>query len=80
MKFKKILLAVLFSGCTGVVVFAQTQQTQSADQKKSDEARSHALADAQKAIDQAGTSDWASRAQRLLYMVQQGIATYGNGG
>jgi hypothetical protein len=48
--------------------------------KKSDEARGHALADAQKAIVQAGTSDWGSRAQRLLYMVQQGIPTYGNGG
>ncbi len=48
-------------------------------EKKSDEARGHALADAQKAITQAGTSDWGSRAQRLLYMVQQGIATYGNG-
>jgi outer membrane protein assembly factor BamD (BamD/ComL family) len=49
-------------------------------EKKSDEARGHALADAQKAIAQAGTSDWGSRAQRLLYMVQQGIPTYGNGG
>src|SRR3954470_2320411 len=48
--------------------------------KKSDEARGHALADAQKAVAQAGTSDWSSRAQRLLYMVQQGIPTYGNGG
>ena len=49
-------------------------------EKKSDEARGHALADAQKAIDQTGTSDWGSRAKRLLYMVQQGIPTYGNGG
>jgi hypothetical protein len=48
--------------------------------KKSDEAKGHALADAQKAIALAGTSDWGARAQRLLYMVQQGIPTYGNGG
>jgi len=48
--------------------------------KKSDEAKSHALADAQRAISQAGTGDWGARAQRLLYMVQQGIPTYGNGG
>lgn len=49
-------------------------------EKKSGEARGHALTDAQRAIDQAGTSNWGSRAQRLLYMVQQGIPTYGNGG
>ena len=48
--------------------------------KKSDEARGRAIANAQKAIAQAGTGDWGARAQRLLYMVQQGIPTYGNGG
>ena len=47
--------------------------------KKSDEAKSRAIATAQKAIAQAGQSDWGARAQRLLYMVQQGIPTYGNG-
>lgn len=49
------------------------------NQKKTDEARGRALADAQKAIAQAGQSDWGPRAQRLLYMVQQGVPTYGNG-
>jgi hypothetical protein len=48
--------------------------------KKSDDARGHAISTAQKAIAQAGSGDWGTRAQRLLYMVQQGIATYGNGG
>lgn len=47
--------------------------------KKGDEAKTRALTDAQKAIAQAGQSDWAPRAQRLLYMVQTGIPTYGNG-
>jgi len=47
--------------------------------KKSDEAKERAIAAAQKAISQAGQSDWGSRAQRLLFMVQQGIPTYGNG-
>jgi hypothetical protein len=47
--------------------------------KKSDEAKQHALAMAQKAISQAGQTDWGFRAQMLLYMVQQGIPTYGNG-
>jgi hypothetical protein len=48
--------------------------------KKSDEAKGRALAAAQRVISQAPQSDWADRAQRLLYMVQQGIPTYGNGG
>lgn len=48
------------------------------DIKKSEEAKGRAIADAQKAIAQAGQSDWGPRAQRLLYMVQQGIPTYGN--
>ena len=47
--------------------------------KKSDDARGRALATAQRAIAQGGQGDWGSRAQRLLYMVQQGIPTYGNG-
>lgn len=49
------------------------------DQKKGDEAKARAMADAQKAIAQAGSSDWGPRAQRLLYMVQTGVPTYGNG-
>src|SRR5438477_10702529 len=47
--------------------------------KKSDEAKARAIATAQRAISQAGQSDWGDRAQRILYMVQQGIPTYGNG-
>ncbi len=47
--------------------------------KKSDEAKGRAMTIAQKAIAQGGQSDWAARAQRLLYMVQQGIPAYGNG-
>jgi hypothetical protein len=49
------------------------------DAKKSDQAKGRAIAIAQRAITQAGQSDWGARAQRLLYMVQQGIPTYGNG-
>ena len=47
--------------------------------KKSDEAKGRAIADAEKAIAQAGQTDWGPRAKRLQYMVQQGIPTYGNG-
>jgi outer membrane protein assembly factor BamD (BamD/ComL family) len=47
--------------------------------KKADEAKARAIADAEKAVAQAGQSDWGPRARRLLFMVQQGLPTYGNG-
>jgi hypothetical protein len=47
--------------------------------KKSDEAKTRAIAVAQRAIAQPPQADWSARAQRLLYMVQQGIPAYGNG-
>src|SRR5215475_15439313 len=47
--------------------------------KKSEEAKTRALAGAKRVISLAATSDWGARAQRLLFMVQQGIPTYGNG-
>lgn len=46
--------------------------------KKSEEAKQRAIAVAQKVIAQGGQSDWGPRATRLLYMIQQGIPTYGN--
>ena len=46
--------------------------------KKSDESRSKALALAQKAVQQYPQSDWATRAQALLFLVQQNVATFGN--
>jgi hypothetical protein len=45
--------------------------------KKSEEAKGKAIALAQKAAAQA-QSDWASRAQRLLFMIDQAVPTYGN--
>ena len=47
-------------------------------QKKSDEARGRAVALAQKVASMQGPSDWVTRAQRLLYLMDQGIPTYGN--
>jgi hypothetical protein len=47
--------------------------------KKSDESRGKAIALAQKAATQAPQSDWGARAQRLLYLIEQKIPTYGNG-
>ena len=46
--------------------------------KKSEEARSKALVLAQKVAEQFGQTDWGLRAERLRYMVSQGIPAYGN--
>jgi len=46
--------------------------------KKSEESRSKAIALAQRAVAQTPPGDWGARAQRLLFMIDQGIATYGN--
>jgi hypothetical protein len=50
------------------------------NQKKSAESKDRALALAQKVVSQYGQSDWASRAQRLIFYMQQGIPTYGSTG
>src|ERR1022692_122424 len=49
-----------------------------ANQKKSDEAKTRSLALAQKIVAQYAQSDWATRAQMLIFYVQQGVPTYGN--
>ena len=49
-----------------------------ANQKKSEESKNRALSLAQKIVSQYGSSDWALRAQRLIFYIQQGIPTYGN--
>ena len=51
-----------------------------ANQKKSEEAKSRALALAQKIVGQYAQSDWSPRAQMLIFYVQQGVPTYGNAG
>ena len=51
-----------------------------ANQKKSEAAKSRALELAQKIIGQYGQSQWALRAQTLIYYIQQGVPTYGNAG
>jgi hypothetical protein len=48
------------------------------NQKKSAESKSRAIELAQRIVSQYGTSDYAYRAQRLIFYVQQGIPTYGN--
>jgi outer membrane protein assembly factor BamD (BamD/ComL family) len=48
------------------------------NQKKSAESKQQALSLAQKLVSQYGQSEWALRAQRLIFYIQQGIPTYGN--
>ena len=49
-----------------------------ANQKKSEEARSRAVALTQQIVSQYAQSDWSNRAQALMFYVQQGVPTYGN--
>ena len=47
--------------------------------KKSEESKNRAVALAQQAISQyAQQTDWATRAQRLIFLIQQNVPTYGN--
>lgn len=46
--------------------------------KKSEQSKSLAVSLSQQLISQYPQSDWSSRGQTLLFMVQQGVPTYGN--
>jgi outer membrane protein assembly factor BamD (BamD/ComL family) len=46
--------------------------------KKSEQSKSLAIALAQQLISKYAQSDWSSRGETLLFMVQQGVPTYGN--
>lgn len=46
--------------------------------KKSEESKNRAIALAQQLVSQYPQSDWSSRGQTLLFLVQQGVPTYGN--
>ena len=49
-----------------------------ANPKKADDSKNRALGLAQQILSQYGQSDWANRAQTLIFFVQNGVATYGN--
>ncbi len=49
-----------------------------ANQKKSEDAKTRALELAQRIVSQYGQSDWALRAQSLIFYIQQGVPTFGN--
>lgn len=46
--------------------------------KKSEESKARAIALTQRIVQQYPQSDWAARAQRLMFLVQQDVPTYGN--
>lgn len=46
--------------------------------KKSEQSKTKAIALAQKVATQFPQSDWGARAQRLLFLIEQGVPTYGN--
>jgi hypothetical protein len=46
--------------------------------KKADEAKTRTIALTQRIVQQYPQSDWAARAQRLMFLVQQDVPTYGN--
>jgi outer membrane protein assembly factor BamD (BamD/ComL family) len=46
--------------------------------KKPEESKAKAIGLAQKAVQQYPQSDWAARAQALMFLVQQDVPTYGN--
>jgi len=49
-----------------------------ANQKKSEEAKTRALELAQRIVSQYAQSDWALRAQSLIFYIQQAVPTFGN--
>jgi len=46
--------------------------------KKAEESKSKALLLAHRVVEQFPQSDWGARAQRLVYLIEQGVPTYGN--
>ena len=48
------------------------------NQKKAEEAKGRALAQAQKIVSQYPQSEWTLRAQTLIFYIQQGVPTFGN--
>ena len=56
-----------------VEIYKTEEQT-----KKSEESKNRAIALAQQLVSQYSQSDWSARGQTLLFLLQQGVPTYGN--
>ncbi|HTW31160.1 MAG TPA: SH3 domain-containing protein, partial [Candidatus Sulfotelmatobacter sp.] len=61
----------LYDAATRQAALIEIYKTE-ANQKKSDEAKNHALSLAQRIVSQSGQSDWTLRAQTLIFYIQQG--------
>ena len=48
------------------------------NKKKSEDSRERAIALTQRIVKDYPESDWSPRAQALLFLMQQGVPTYGN--
>jgi hypothetical protein len=48
------------------------------EKKRSEEAKGKAIALTQRIISQYPQSDWAARAERLKFLVEQDVPTFGN--
>jgi outer membrane protein assembly factor BamD (BamD/ComL family) len=46
--------------------------------KKAEESKARAIALTQKIVQQYPQTDWAARAQSLMFLVQQDVPTFGN--
>lgn len=46
--------------------------------KKSEESKNRAMALAQQLVSQYPQSDWSARGQTVLFLLQQGVPTFGN--
>ncbi len=67
----------LFHAATRRAALIEIYRTEE-QSKKSDQARNQAIALAQQLLSRYPQSDWSARGQTLLFLVQQGVPTYGN--
>ena len=67
----------LYNAATRRAALIEIYKTEE-EPKKSEQAKAQAIALAQQLISQYPQSDWSSRGQTLLFLVQGGVPTYGN--
>jgi len=67
----------LYDAASRQAALIEIYQTQE-QPKKSEEAKNRALALGQQLVSQYPQSDWSPRGQTLLFLVQQGVPTYGS--
>ncbi len=68
----------LYNAAWRYAALIQIYKSEEQPAKKSEEAKSKAIALGQQVTSRFPETDWASRAQRLVFLVQQDVPTYGN--